>query len=207
MLPFVTIRQDVLSHWPGFDFNDGAIVALVVSMDPRNPRVKALPSGETLCTTRYIEEMIPMLGCGAERIRKRVQKLVRGGVLDAVLIFDKRTGHRRRYLKPSRFYYAEVRRIERRADKSLPEQKRKPSLAREYGVENDLLHMESKTTPDHLHDHKRECTPPLVAAGVPSQEKTSAPVSRTPEDEEAIACLAASLWASFREKDKEAMKR
>lgn len=173
MLPFVTIRQDILSHWAGFDFNDAAIIALVVSMDPRNPRVRALHSGESLCTTKYILEMLPMIGCGPERIRKRVQKLVRSGVLDTVLIFNKLTGHRLRYLKPSRFYYAELRRVERRADLSLPGKKR-PSRAREYGVENDPLLLESKTTPDHLND-QRETPPPLSAAGGASEEKNSLP--------------------------------
>ena len=174
MLPFITIRQDVLSHWPSVDFADGAIVALVVSMDPRNPRVKALPSGEILCTTNYIEQMLPLLGFGAERIRKHVQKLVKAGIIDTVQIFDRRSGHRKRYLKPSRLYYAEVRRIERRADLSLPGRKLKPLRAREYGVGNDPLLLESKTTPDHLHDHKRgdvssrtsAASPPtLMAAG------------------------------------------
>jgi len=173
MLPFITIRQDVLAHWPGIDFNDGAIVALVVSMDPRNPRVRALPSGETLCTTRYIEEMLPMIGCGPERIRKRVQKLVRVGVLDTALVRNTLTGHRLRYLKPSRFYYAEVRRIEKRADRSRPDRKSSPR-AREYGVENDPLLMESKTTPDHLYDQRKgrrssrsfpPSPPSLIAAG------------------------------------------
>jgi hypothetical protein len=163
MLPFITIRQDILSHWKRVDCNDASVVALVVSMDPRELRVKSLPSGETLCTTKYIQEMLPLLGCGSERIRKRVQKLVRLGILDSVQVFNKRTGHRLRYLKPSRLYYLEKRRIERAADRS--------ARVREYGVENDPLLLESKTTPDHIYDHKRRdaslsaSPPPRMAAG------------------------------------------
>ena len=188
--------------WCGsIDPTDCEIVTLVLSLDPKDESVKALRfKNYCMMTTRYVMRMLPFLNIGEHQIDRRIRRLAQLGILDVLLRKIEGSVHQQRFVKPSQLYYQQKRKIEHRADRGLP------SHAHEYSAFQGTRKVLSKA-PDHLDDHKRECTPPLVAAGVPSQEKTPAPVSRTPEDEEAIACLAASLWASFREKDKEAMKR
>ena len=201
MLSFLTIDLAALAPWAGkIDGTDAMLVGLIRSLDPRNPTVRQRMLGDYLMlTTAYIAGQVPMIDLAPRTLRTRLLKLVRLGIIDKCAWFNKRTGHKCRYVKLSKLYYQAEDRAHRDAERAL-------ARTREYTAENG-----HSLRPKTAHDHKtmiKESPPSLKAAGGASEkEKTSAPVSRTPEDEEAIACLTASLLASFREKDKEAMKR
>ena len=199
MLPTVHVDQMTLAPWFGnIDGDDALIVSLVVSLDSRDDQVKRLMAGDYfMLTTSYVQEMLPLVALSEERIKKRLAHLAKIGLLDLRVAFNKRTGHRTRYVKPSKLYYNAQRKAQRAADearKIRPEQEQEVvARAREYRVENDPIQyrvesdpmLGSKTTQDQLKDQKRgddlstASPPPLMAAGEDARpgasKKDSAP--------------------------------
>jgi ribosomal protein L37AE/L43A len=169
MLSFLTIDLAALAPWAGkIDGTDAMLVGLIRSLDPRNPTVRQRMLGDYLMfTTAYIAGQIPMIDLAPRTIKTRIARLVALGIIDRVAWFNKRTGHKCRYVKLSKLYYKAEDRAHRDAERSL-------TRAREYRAENGPT-----LGPKTAHDHKtmiKESPPSLKAAGGASEkEKTSAP--------------------------------
>jgi hypothetical protein len=184
MLPQLHVDQMALAPWYGkIDGDDSLIVTLVCSLDSRYDEVrKYMADDYFLLTTSYIVRMLPLLALSEERIKKRIARLAKIGILDVRIAFNKRTGHRTRYVKPSKLFYQAKRKAEKIADGAKERAEKAPARAREYRVENDPMQYKvendpligSKTTQDQLNDHKRgddslnAAPPPHTAAGGPA---------------------------------------
>jgi len=160
MLPFVTIRQDVLEKWigdsPKIDVTDALLIALIRSLDPKNPEVaKLMWCGHFMLACRYVREKLPLINLSPDWISRKLKRLQKIGLVD-IRIRQTSKG-KLRYVKLSRLYWQEEERVKRERPGSHTEYSPDGNSHTEYspmGVQSETIR---STVPMIIYnDHKEE---------------------------------------------------
>jgi hypothetical protein len=210
MLPMIHIDQVVLQHWrKQIDYKDAALIALVETLNPDNPKVRSLMhAGYFLLNRQFALDALCLLKCGEDQLSRRIKNLEQVGIIDRMLWVGKKTGRYSLYVKLSRLYWrvrnSEHRKIDKRRAEGEKQDKELDLIVGKNVHGRSARMPTAKKSNDHLNDQKREPSPPphTAAVGSVSQPQESSPLAaRTPQEEEAVGLLISSFRSKLKQSD------
>ncbi|MBA7563080.1 hypothetical protein ES708_04733 [subsurface metagenome] len=189
-LGYLKIRQDVLAKWigdpPKIDVTDALLIAFIRSLNPENKKVAELMwRGYFMLSRKFVKGSLPLINLTDDWISRKIKNLQKIGLVDLCL---RDTGKGKlRYVKLSKLYWQEERRVEREEVKNQEEYS--PT-----GVQSDGSTDPNPTgsSPrDHTYDHKEETADPQTAGipggpqpGIGSEPKAAESLPEFPDDSE-----------------------